>query len=110
MRICEFRIHNVRVRNSKHQLMDADAWQQTRLPEYTTICRALELPEFLQLALLVNQSRQSALFFECVLAGDQSMCVVLPKLNDRRQYHQATRRASSSCRTRIIAGCPPLTM
>src|SRR5271157_1984884 len=84
--------------------------QQTRLPEYTTICRALEFRELLQLALLVNQSRQSAFLFDCVFAGDKSMCVVLPKLNDRRQLHQATRRASNSCRTRIIAGCPPLTM
>ena len=45
-----------------------------------------------------------------ISAGDQSMCVVLPKFNDWRQFHQATRRPSSSCRTRIIAGCPPLTM
>src|SRR5271167_3233214 len=109
MRIGKCRIHDVSIRNSKHQLMDADARQQTRLPEYTTICRALEFRELLQLALLVNQSRQGALFFECVLAGNQSMCVVLPKFNDRRQFHQATRRASSSCRTRIIAGWPALT-
>src|SRR5208283_2007135 len=78
MRIGECGIDDVSVRNAKHQLMDGDAWQQTRLAEYTTICRAIELRELLQFALLVNQSRQGALLFECVLAGDQSMCVILP--------------------------------
>src|SRR5271157_1966863 len=110
MSIGECRIHDVSVRNSIHQLMDADARQQTRLPEYTTVCRAIELRKLLQLALLVNQPRQSAPLFECILAGDQPVSVVLAKVSDWRQFHPATRRASSSCRTRIMAGCPPLTM
>src|SRR5271157_4107771 len=68
MSIGECRIHDVSVRNSKHQLMDAYARQQTRLAQYTTVCRAIELRKLLQLALLINQSRQSALLFDGILA------------------------------------------
>src|SRR5271157_1985465 len=58
-RVCigEGCVHDVSVRDSKHQLVDADARQQTRLPEYTTVCRALELRKKTEIALFVNQSR-----------------------------------------------------
>jgi len=62
-------IHDVSVKDAKHELVDADARQQARLAEQTIVGCTLEFRELPQLTVFVDESRQGTLSFERVLAG-----------------------------------------
>src|SRR5215831_2216193 len=50
------RIHDMRVRNPKHQLVDADARQQSRFPKYTIVSRAFQFAKPTEFAVILGQS------------------------------------------------------
>ena len=63
-----------------------------------------------ELAVVFSQPRQHAFAPLRVAGRNQTMRVVLVQARDTGGHDQPPRRASSNCRTRIIAGRPPFIM
>jgi len=106
-RVRKRRINNVVIGNSKNEFMHADPRQSICFAEQSVVRRALEFSKIIQVARSFRETGQDAGVLRKILRGYKPMRVVLVDLAGRRQHYSPPRRASSSCRTCIIAGTPP---
>ena len=103
-------IHNVKIRHTENQFMHTDPRQPVRFADQPIVRRPFQLCQIVEIARAACQTRQYAGIARQVASGDETMGVVLVKRGDPGKHYWPPRRASSNCRTCIIAGCPPRSM